>query len=132
MRSDTESKIRLVKSSFFMNPQFSKTVKTNTSLFPTACCRCENEIEAIMKNRMIRSSEGLGKRSPQRDGRRNGKLVFEFSYSIGVSCSRNAAHKSFGKIVVECLQLLPRRLGLVRMRKIAHQGKNGGYAYDRF
>ena len=32
-----------------MNPHFSKTAKTNTSLFPTACRRCENEIEAIMK-----------------------------------------------------------------------------------
>jgi hypothetical protein len=32
-----------------MNPQLSKTIKANISLFPTACCRCENEIEAIMK-----------------------------------------------------------------------------------
>ena len=94
-----------------MNPQLSKTVKANISLFPTACCRCENEIEAIMNNRKICSSEGLGKRNPQQDGRRNGKLVFEFSYSIGVSCSRNAAHKSFGKIAVECLQMLPCRMG---------------------
>ena len=32
-----------------MNPHFSKTAKINASLFPTVCCRCENEIEAIMK-----------------------------------------------------------------------------------
>ena len=32
-----------------MNPQLSKTAKINASLFPTVFCRCENEIEAIMK-----------------------------------------------------------------------------------
>ena len=60
-----------------MNPQLSKTAKTNTS-FPTARCRCENEIEAIMKNRKICSSEGLGK--PQEGKTHFG--VFEFHRRI--------------------------------------------------
>jgi len=90
---DSETKKALNKSSFFMNPQFSKTAKQTFLFFSTTCRRCENEIEAIMKNRKICSSEGLGKRSPQREGRRRQNLVLP-----GTACY-NAAKASYSGLM---------------------------------
>lgn len=69
-----------------------------------------------IQNLLDFATEGLGSRIPQQDCRRIEKSRMEFSYSAGVSCSKNVASLFLRKIALKYSFIYPN--GNTSLRKL--------------